>query len=409
MFPGLKDQGLTGGAVFCDGQMYNPPRLAISFLRSAVNEGADAANYMEVTDFIRKGNRILGVNAEDVLSDTKVQIRGKMVLNTAGPWAHDLLRRSLGLRLIPQPTFSRDLAFVINRRAPAEYAIAFVTKTQDTDSIFDRGGRHLFAVPWRDRTLIGVWHKVFNGPPEEISVTGKELQGFVDEVNEANPSLSLKVEDISIINTGLTLFGDEKRQDLKNMSFGKRSRLIDHSRAHHIDGIVTLIGVRFTVARGMAEKAIDMVFKKLGKKKPKSKTSYTAIYGGQIEHFDEFLRKSIETDQGALDAEVLYPLIHNYGSRYCDVLRYIDEEPAWRRTLGSSKVLGAEVTHAIRDEMAQKLVDVVFRRTDLGTAGHPGEDAVMNCANLMASEMNWNKSRTEKEISEVMAKFPIYN
>jgi len=408
-FSGINGNGMTGGAVFCDGQMYNPPRLVISFLRSAVSQGTDAANYMEATSFIRKGNRILGVNATDTLSGSKLEIRGKMILNTAGPWAHHLLKSGLDLQLSPSPTFSRDLAFVVNRRPVSKCAIAFPTKTQDSDSLINRGGRHLFAVPWRDKTLIGVWHRIFNEPPEKIRITGEELQGFINEVNEANPSLALTVNDITMVNSGLTLFGDENKQDLKNMSFGKRSRLIDHSRENHLEGIVTLIGVRFTVARGMAEKAINLIFNKLGKQGPPSRSSVTAIYGGKIDSFNEFLRQTTETSRIALDADVFESLIHNYGSQYHEVLKYIDEEPAWRETIGSSNVLKAEVVHAVREEMALKLVDVVFRRTELGTAGHPGQDAIRSCADVMASELNWNSSRKENELAEVSKSFPGFN
>ena len=408
-FPGINGEGLTGGALFCDGQMYNPPRLVISFLRSAVDSGTDAANYMEATGFVREGNRILGVEAVDTLSGTKLEIRGKMVLNTAGPWAHHLLESGLDLRLTPRPTFSRDLAFVINRRAVSRWAIAFPTKTQDNDSFINRGGRHLFAVPWRGKTLIGVWHRVFPDLPEKISVTRKELQSYINEVNEANPSLALTVDDITMVNTGLTLFGDENKQDLENMSFGKRSRLIDHGRENHLEGLVTLIGVRFTVARGMAEKAINMILKKLGKKSPPSRSSYSAIYGGEIDCFEEFLQQSAESSNNDFEPALFESLIHNYGSQYRRVLKYIDENPAWSETVGSSNVIKAEVIHAVREEMAQKLTDVVFRRTDLGTAGHPGIDTIQSCADLMASELKWDSDRKEKEIAEISDSFPSFS
>lgn len=58
-FPDLPLEGLTGGAIFCDGQMYNPPRLTIAFLRSAAERGGEAANYVEVTDFISEGEKLL--------------------------------------------------------------------------------------------------------------------------------------------------------------------------------------------------------------------------------------------------------------------------------------------------------------------------------------------------------------
>jgi glycerol-3-phosphate dehydrogenase len=57
--------------------------------------------------------------------------------------------------------------------------------------------------------------------------------------------------------------------------------------------------------------------------------------------------------------------------------------------------------HAVREEMAQKLTDVVFRRTGLGTVGHPGEDALSACASIMGRELGWNRERTGKELSDV--------
>lgn len=409
LFSGIKEKSLTGGAVFCDGQIYNPPRLAISFLKSAVNRGADAANYVEATGFLQKGDRVSGVKARDVLTGNQLEIRGKVVLNTAGPWAHRLLRRGLGLRLNSSPTFSRDLAFVVSRCPTMRYAIAFSTKTKDADSVLDRGGRHLFAVPWRDYTLIGVWHVVSNEAPEKIGVTEKELQKFIDEVNEAYSGLALALDDISIINTGLTLFGEENRQGRDNMSFGKRSQLIDHNREHQLEGLVTLIGVRATTARGMAEKAINIIVNKLGKRTPRSQTEVTPIYGGHIGFFEDFLRDAIGNGPPAINSRKMRALVHNYGSQYHQVLKYVKENPTWIEGVGESTVLKAEVIHAVREEMAQKLADVVFRRTDLATGGHPGDEALETCAHLMSSEMGWNENGLYKEVEEVKRTFPFNN
>ncbi|MCK4823922.1 hypothetical protein KA005_49670, partial [bacterium] len=339
----------------------------------------------------------------------RFEIRGKVVLNTAGPWAHRLLRSELGLRLNSKPTFSRDLAFVVSRRPTTRYAIAFSTKTKDADSVLDRGGRHLFAVPWKDYTLIGVWHVVFNRAPDEIGITEKELQEFIDEVNEAYSGLALALDDISIINTGLTLFGEENRQGQNNMSFGKRSQLIDHSREHQLEGLVTLIGVRATTARGMAEKAVDIIVDKLGKRTPKSKTEVTPIYGGDIGSFEDFLRDAIKNSPSALNTRKVRALVHNYGSQYQHVLKYAKEEPTWIESVGESTVLKAEVIHAVREEMAQKLADVVFRRTDLATGEYPGDDTVETCARLMSSELGWDEDKLNRELEEVKRTFPFNN
>ena len=174
-YPGLSDDGLTGAAVFCDAQIYNPPRLALSFLLSAVQAGALAANYTEVIGFIRNENRIQGVKARDMLNDGILDIRGKMVINTTGPWAGSFLERTLGIKLNPIPAFSRDAAFVVKKNLSNDYALATTLKTKDVDALFDRGGRHIFIVPWLDRgyTLIGVWHIVWEKGEDNISVTDK--------------------------------------------------------------------------------------------------------------------------------------------------------------------------------------------------------------------------------------------
>ena len=64
--------------------------------------------------------------------------------------------------------------------------------------------------------------------------------------------------------------------------------------------------------------------------------------------------------------------------------------------------------HGVRQEMAQKLSDIVFRRTDLGTAGHPGDAALQTCAELMAAELGWNDTRRYQELAEVRAAFPAF-
>lgn len=404
-FPGLKEKDPTGGAVFYDGQYYNPPRLVLSFIRAALNSGANAANYLEVTGFLRKQDKVIGVKAKDILTENQFEIHGKVVLVTAGPWSHRLLERGLRIQLNPKPIFSRDLAFVVRRRITGKYGLACPIKSSDADALLDRGGRHIFIIPWRDYTLVGVWHVVFDQIPEKVSVTEKELQGFIDEVNSVYPSISLKLKDVSMINTGLTLFGEEGKQESAKISFGKRSQLIDHSKDHGIEGLVTLIGVRATTARGMAQKAVDLISKKLKKTGQKSKTSITPIYGGQIKFFDEYLNRALEQNPYALVDKEMCSLIHNYGSQYQEVLKYINEDSTWAENVGNSANIKAEIIHAVREEMAQKLEDIVFRRTDLGTGGNPGEEALKTCADLMAKELSWDEEKTQNELEEVRSIF----
>ena len=407
LFPGLDRNGLTGAVIFYDAQMHSPARLALSYLKSAVKAGADAVNYVEVTNFLRNGNRIIGVEAEDTLTGDKLKIRGKVVLNAAGPWAERLLNLRMGLRLSSELTYSRDAFVVVERPLTEHYALAVQGRTADPDAIVNRGRRHLFIVPWRRYSLIGVWHVVHKGQPDESTVTEEDLQGFIDEINEAYPPLALTLRDVSIWNAGLVLFGNNQ-PGAADLSYGKRSLLIDHAKDHGTEGLLTMIGVRYTTSRGVAEKAIDRVFKKLVKEPPKCATTTTIIDGGRIDRFEDFLRQATLEESPALNPDVMHGLLHNHGSEYREVLKYIDQDPKYAETLPGSTVTKAEVIHAVRDEMAHKLGDIVFRRTDLGTGGDPGEPALRECADLMASELEWNEERVQKEIKEVKTVFPHF-
>lgn len=407
LFPGIKKEGLTGAGIFYDGQTHNPARLGLAFLKSAVEAGADAANYLKMTGFLRQGNRVTGVQACDQFTDDVLDIRGRVVLNTTGPWAAWLLREKLNAPLIPEPTFSRDTCFIVKGQLTGKHALTVLGRTKDPDALISRGHRHLFLVPWQGHTLVGVWHVVHKGRPEDFTVPEVDLVSFLDEINEAYPPLQLNLGDITRWMAGLVLFG-ENAEGQKDLSYGKRSQVIDHAREDQVEGLVTLIGVRFTTARGMAEKAVDVVFHKLGRKPPRSRTAFTPVHGGQFGMFEDLLQVALKSRPLAVPVDAMPSLVHNHGSAYPEVLAYLQQDPALASTLGTSPVLKAEVLHAVRREMAHKLSDVVFRRTDLGSASYPGDIALRASADLMAAELGWNAARLQRELDQVKSFYVNY-
>jgi glycerol-3-phosphate dehydrogenase len=404
-FPGIEQEALTGGVLIHDAQMYNPPRLALSFLRSAVDAGAEVANYVEAIGFVASQGRVTGVKARDVLSGDEFEIQAQSVINAAGPWAGSLLERGLGVKLQPKLTFSRDACMVVKKKLFAgSEALAVMAQTADPDALLSRSHRHLFVAPWReDYTLIGTWHVVFEGSPDEFTVTEQDIRNFLDEL-KAGYSVDLDLSDVSMWNAGLVLFG-ENQPGQENLSYGKRSLIIDHQEKHQIENLISVIGVRYTTARGIAEKAMNLLLRKLGRKSPPSDTDVTPVYGGDIECFADFSENVLRQAPHGLDADLLLPLLRNYGSKYQDVLSLIDENSRWSETVGSTSSLKAEVVHAVRHEMAQTLGDVIFRRTDIGTGENPGGVAVESCAEIMASELGWNADRVEREIRDLNARF----
>jgi len=394
-FPGLDSNGLTGGALFCDGQMYSPPRLVLAFLRSAVDAGVCALNYAEAVGLTMSDKQVTGVEVKDNLSGDKFTINARCVINSAGPWSEGILEKSLNLKLNPVGVFSRDACFIIKKQHVKNFALALQGQTSDPDALLSRPARHLFIVPWRDVNLVGVWHVVFKEKPDEYKMEEKELQTFIDEVNWSCPSLELSMDDVTMWNAGLVPFGDND-PEATNLSYGKRSRLIDHKTEHGISGLVSLVGIRYTMGRGDAQKAVNLAEQQLGENRSQPKTDWLPVYGGDFTSF-ETLQKDIQQklDLPKDDSLLIKSVAHNYGSKYTELQSY---QQRYTGVISNSAVLKAEVAHAIKEEMAYTLSDVVFRRTDLATAAHPGEAALIECAEIMAKELGWDENKNQQEL-----------
>ena len=85
--PGIAPENLTGGVLWHDAQMHNSDRLTLSFVLSAAEQGAAVANFVEATELVRRGPRVTGVRARDVIEGTGgLELRAKLVVNAAGPW-----------------------------------------------------------------------------------------------------------------------------------------------------------------------------------------------------------------------------------------------------------------------------------------------------------------------------------
>ncbi len=406
VFPGVYEEGLTGGAIWYDGQMYNSERMLFSVLRSAEKAGAALANYVEVTGFLKYGDRIIGVKARDVFTGEELDIRAKITLNTSGPWVNHVLRLLNGNYRNQRVFLSKTMNVVVKRQLIPKYAVGVWSKYKfkDRDAVISKGSRLLFIVPWREFSLIGTTHVPYEGSPNDFRITEKDIQDFIEEINGAYPTAALKREDISFFHGGLLPMNG--CDDAGDVSLVKECLIYDHMKDDGIDGLVSLVGVKYTEARGAAEKVIDLVFEKMARKPSRCLTNIIPVYGGNIEKFADFLSKEKEKGVWGLDAEVIEHMVYNYGSEYPKVLRYIDENPEWAQKItNTSQVIKAEVFHGIQEEMAQKLADIVLRRTELGSAGNPGEQALMTCAAIMARELDWDEARTQSEVKEVKAIF----
>jgi len=421
LFPLIDARGLTGAAVFEDGQMYNPARLVLAMVRSAVEAGGVACNYVEATDFILEGDRVRGVAAVDRMTGGNFAIKADLVLNAAGPWAEYLLRDRARFGAWERGPFSRDAYFIIDRAPTSQFALAVSGLSKDQDAVLGRATRHLFLVPWRDKTLVGVWHKLFPEHPARARIEPEELQQWLDELNAVNPELKLSFDEITFGNCGLVPFGEHA--DAQSMQFGKESRFIDHRKTHGVHGLVTLIGIRYTMARADGEQALAMLLGQSSLKTKSADTTTLPLAGGAFEDFAALRAQARREYEAGVGAETLEAVLCNHGNNYREVLRRTQSSGTQsggtqsggtqsggtqshatqsnselRAKIPGTQVLVAEIHQAVNEEMAMHLDDVVLRRTDLSGHAHPGRDALGVAAAHMGALLNWTTQRVAEEI-----------
>lgn len=395
MFPHLQNADLSGAVVFEDGQMYNAARLVLAFVKGAVAAGADVCNYVEALQFLWSGNAVEGVRVRDQLTGDEFDIRARLTLNAAGPWADYLQRDPQRFGAAKRLPFSRDAYFIVNRPPSSAYGIAIQGLSRDKDALLGRQTRHLFAAPWHDKTLLGVWHKLFPDAPDAARVRESEIEQWLAEINTVYPTLRLSPDEVSFAHCGLVPFGETATAT--ELSFGKESRLIDHRHTHNVRGLVSLVGIRFTMARIDAARAVDLLLKQAERAPLPPVSDRIPLPGGDIENFATFQAEATRPLPACVSMSSLQSLLRNYGTEYRAVL----DESSHSTVLNvpGTKTLTAEVRYAVSQEMAVHLDDVVMRRTDLAAGSHPGRAALLATAAEMGRQLSWSAERLHREIA----------
>jgi glycerol-3-phosphate dehydrogenase len=394
LLPGLAQRDVTGAAIWHDAQMLNSERLLIAIIQAAVVAGAQAANYVEATDFLRKGSSIQGIQASDRLTGAKLTIQAKVVINCAGAEVDKLLGRLNGRPPIPTFPFS-TATNIITPQLFADYAVALPSQT----------GEMRFVVPWQGHSIIGTVHQPYNGSTSDDDVRETAVKTLINDINFAYPSAALTRQDVTHIHHGF-LPTNNANQDTQAVRLLRQGRLYNHEREEGLAGLITVVGVKYTTARHTAEQAVDLALQKLGQPRAKSQTGVTAVYGGNFINFTYDVAQAQSQKPAWLSEASLHHLIQSYGTNYESILAYTDENPMWGKSISpTTSILQAEIIHAIRVEMAQTLADVIQRRTSLGAVGLPDASAIKQCAALATAELKWTAERRAQEIEVVYAAY----
>ena len=308
------------------------------------------------------------------------------MVSCTGPWAGQVLSRldpsisGLGDR----SPFNLFRATVLVTRPIVEgasLAVPGFERYQDHQEVIGKGFRNYFLTPWRDRTLLGTFYSPWDKPAGELSVSAQEVRQYLDQFNQDYPAAKLAYEDVSYTNIGLLPMA--KGADRDDPQYCKSCTILDHQRVGGVQGLYTVVGVKWTTARDVAEKTTSMLGKSLEMRLPDAQTAGLRLAGpGKDGKFSR--------------------LESLFGAWAPAVSRRIEEDPRLGQPIcpGSECTL-AEVDYVVDQEMTARLEDLIFRRLGIGERGWPGQPVLDACAERMGRWLGWDGEEVQAQLQGV--------
>ena len=260
--PSIPTEGLTGGALWYDAQVELADLAVLQLAEQVGQLGGISANYVKANDFQYTSGRVSGVIAKDLFSDQSFGIDAKVVLNAAGPWAAKVMYESSVRRLdCPELPLTKSMNIVTS--IPATDMAIGVQSTCVSDSVVGNTKRLYFIVPWKGVCVIGTTHFPHNGDIDDKQINHDEICDFVRDINHAYPSLNLSESQVTYCYQGLSPADNDLSQKVAGSAPLHHSKVIDHAIDNEVDGLVSIISVKWTTARLLAEQAVDLICQKL--------------------------------------------------------------------------------------------------------------------------------------------------
>lgn len=386
--PGLRPEGLRGGMLYYDCQIAYPERLCVENALDAAEHGARIANHAAAVRFLKQDRRIAGAVVRDELSGKAHDIRAKLTVNAAGPWVDrlnsqlclpELIRKTKGIHLVV-PRFT-------------EHAIVMLAK---------RDGRVFFAVPWQGKSLIGTTDTDFESDLDSIKAEEEEIQYLLEETQRFFPHLQPKVF--------YTMAGVRsliKVEGVAPSRVPREDRIVEHTK-DGLPGLISLLGGKLTTYRKLAQEAVDLVAKKLGKR-GRCRTAELPLYSGGIGNLRGYIEEAKSRYSGlGLEGEQIESLIYTYGTRFEEILQFVEGEPSLGERLcpGRPEIV-AQVIYGVEREMVRTSEDLLLRRTGIGLAAGQGLDCLERVSRAIGERLGWDQRRVEEDMANYRARIGL--
>ncbi|MBN9150797.1 MAG: glycerol-3-phosphate dehydrogenase/oxidase [Salinibacterium sp.] len=380
LMPSLRDDALVGGITYYDAQV-DDARYVSSLARTASFYGAHVASRVRVEGFLKVGERVVGVQAHDLLTGERFDIRARQVVNATGVWTDDT-QAMVGERGQFKVRASKGVHLVVPRDR-FQSKVGLLLRTEKSV---------LFVIPWGRHWLIGTTDTDWNLDKAHPAATAADIDYLLKHVNKVI-NVPLTREDVEGVYAGLRpLLAGESDET------SKLSR--EHIVAHSVPGLVVIAGGKWTTYRVMAKDAIDEAVAALDGRVPESTTEDIALLGAEGYQAAWNKRAKIARAFGVHKVRIEH-LLNRYGTMTDELLDLIRARPELGHPLpGADDYLEAEVVYAATHEGALHLDDVLARRTRISIeAWDRGVSAAPVAARLMGEVLGWDDARVKREVA----------
>ena len=240
-FPNVRVSGLKGGALWNEVVAPVPTALFSAIAEKVLSQGVTCLSSATATGLIVENGAVKGVLAQTP-EDGEVAITAPRVINVAGAWTETVAKR---LDPAYRGRFGVALAFnlLLNRDAPSQVGLSITRATTEGDM--------LFLYPSGSQSFAGTWYVPVSGPLDNVAVRDEDIEAFIEALNSDVFDTPLTRTDVAAVTSGLLPTHTQGGVDLLSSSV-----LIDHSAHGGPEGLVSAIGVKYTTARHLAERAL---------------------------------------------------------------------------------------------------------------------------------------------------------
>jgi len=348
---------VRGGIEYYDAYLPdNDSRFVFSFVRSAIDVGATAANYVELVDAERTDIGWKATLRDHEGGGEEFSCTARMIVNAAGPFI-DGLNKDLGLKTKHRVVYSKGIHLIVPRLTPNERVLAF----------FDDTGRLFYVIPMGRRSVIGTTDTRVDAPHTEVDDEDREF--LLGQINaRLDLEKPLTNEDIIADRSGVrplvvkTDGGDKRDVDWTKLS-RKHEIEVDQGRK-----VISVFGGKLTDCLNVGEEVAEAV-EELGVPLEEDKHNW---YGEPAKPTrDEFFRQArlmkLDELRHKPDVEPLSDrLWRRYGRRAFEMLDEIRMDPAMGEDImKNADYLRVELHVAAGTEMITKLEDFLRRRSKI--------------------------------------------